>query len=80
MKELKRFLPPPPVLAVPLSGTVIRGPDNETIGVLVGFGWAANDDKTPTMRPTIQLLLQNGAVVSAPAEIANVVSNLVVTS
>ena len=66
---------PKPVMAVPIQGETLPGPDGRSIGVIVGFGWIANDDKTPTMRPVVLAVVKGGAIVAFPAEFANVVES-----
>ena len=64
---------PKSVMAVPIQGETLPGPDGRPIGVIVGFGWIVNDDKTPTMRPVVLAAVRGGAIVAFPAEFANVV-------
>lgn len=74
MSEIVKLEIPKPLLAVPMQGEILPTPDGKgTIGVICGFGWITNDDKSPTMRPVVLVVVKGGAVVALPAEITNTV-------
>ena len=70
---------PPPVIAVPMQGEVLTV-GGKTVGVICGFGWITNDNKTPTMRPVVLCVVKGGAVIALPAEMANVVEETLTTN
>lgn len=59
-------------MAVPLQGEKLTDKTGQVLGVICGWGWIANDDKSPTMRPVVLAVVKGGGVLAFPAELANV--------
>lgn len=63
---------PKALIAVPIQGEMLYV-NGELLGVVGGFGWMFNDNGTPTMRPSVQVILKDNSVATIPAELANTV-------